>query len=352
MAEIEALAPGGRQPAVIEAIKRTPSAHRRARAGRPRARPGRAGGQAAGRPRQRRVQEGRGLPDRGGRRHARRSGHAALAAAAQGPARAGALDAPRASSSSSTRLPARAARARSARAAELATRSLAAARLRHRRPVTGGPDDASGSRARRVASGARLVIAWGGDGTVNGAASARGRQRHSARDRAGRIGQRPGARSGDPARRRPRRSRSRRAVATRAIDAGEMHGSLFFNVAGHRLRRAHRRPAGGARRAPRPARLRAGDASSELRATSPGTIRFATLRRRRPRAHGRHRDRRAVHRAGELTSVRQRRADRAEGAAGRWDDRDRRGRSRNPRCRIMRQIRRSFAARCARAPGC
>lgn len=97
--------------------------------------------------------------------------------------------------------------------------------------VTAGPDDANRFAADAVREEADLVVAWGGDGTVNGAAAGvagtgvplaiipGGSGNGLARDL--RI-------PFDPAR--------AFAVAgggrARAIDAGDLHGSLFFNVAG------------------------------------------------------------------------------------------------------------------------
>lgn len=97
--------------------------------------------------------------------------------------------------------------------------------------VTSGPDDAYRFSREAAASGATLVIAWGGDGTVNGGA-------------AGVAGTGipfaiiPGGSGNGLARdlRIPFDPRAAFTVAatgaTRAIDAGDLHGSLFFNVAG------------------------------------------------------------------------------------------------------------------------
>jgi len=97
--------------------------------------------------------------------------------------------------------------------------------------VTTGPADANRFAQEAVAAHADVVVAWGGDGTVNGAA-------------AGVVGTGvplaiiPGGSGNglardltipfDPA-------RAFEVAATgnvRAIDAGDLHGSLFFNVAG------------------------------------------------------------------------------------------------------------------------
>jgi YegS/Rv2252/BmrU family lipid kinase len=97
--------------------------------------------------------------------------------------------------------------------------------------VTSGPEDAYRLSCEAAASNVDLVIAWGGDGTVNGAASAiagtgiplaivpGGSGNGLARDLL--IPFNPTAAFTVAAR-----------GATRAIDGGELHGSLFFNVAG------------------------------------------------------------------------------------------------------------------------
>lgn len=97
--------------------------------------------------------------------------------------------------------------------------------------VTTGPTDANRFAREAVAAGVDLVVAWGGDGTVNGAAAGvastgvplaivpGGSGNGLARDLALPF---------DPA-------QALAVAATgrvRAIDAGDLHGSLFFNVAG------------------------------------------------------------------------------------------------------------------------
>ncbi len=81
MAEVEALAPGGRHQAVIEAIKTHAKRHRRLALVGHEPDLGELAARLLGARGTHRVQEGRGLPDRGRRRHARRPGHAALDAA-------------------------------------------------------------------------------------------------------------------------------------------------------------------------------------------------------------------------------------------------------------------------------
>lgn len=97
--------------------------------------------------------------------------------------------------------------------------------------LTTGPDDANRFAKEAVANHADVVVAWGGDGTVNGAAAGvagtgiplaiipAGSGNGLARDLTIPF---------DPA-------RALEVAATgrvRAIDAGDLHGSLFFNVAG------------------------------------------------------------------------------------------------------------------------
>lgn len=97
--------------------------------------------------------------------------------------------------------------------------------------VTGGPTDANRFALDAVAQKADLVVVWGGDGTVNGGAAAvagtgiplaivpGGSGNGLARDLSIPF---------DPA-------KALTIAATggaRAIDAGDLHGSLFFNVAG------------------------------------------------------------------------------------------------------------------------
>jgi YegS/Rv2252/BmrU family lipid kinase len=97
--------------------------------------------------------------------------------------------------------------------------------------VTTGPNDANRFAVEAVAAKADVVVAWGGDGTVNGAA-------------AGVAGTGiplaivPGGSGNGLARDLvipfdPAQALTIAATGqTRAIDAGDLHGSLFFNVAG------------------------------------------------------------------------------------------------------------------------
>jgi YegS/Rv2252/BmrU family lipid kinase len=115
--------------------------------------------------------------------------------------------------------------------------------------ITTGPNDASAFAREAVRSGVDLVIAWGGDGTVNGVASA-------AAGTATAFAIIPGGSGNGLARdlRVPLNAADAFAVAahgaTRSIDAGDLHGSLFFNVAGigFDARIAARLAAPGARR--------------------------------------------------------------------------------------------------------
>ena len=105
--------------------------------------------------------------------------------------------------------------------------------------VTTGPGHASEATRRACAAGATLVVAWGGDGTMNEVARVlafgpvalalvpAGSGNGLARD----LGV-------------PRDPRAALAVATAGrpwrIDVGDVNGELFFNVAGAGPRRAHR----------------------------------------------------------------------------------------------------------------
>ena len=97
--------------------------------------------------------------------------------------------------------------------------------------VTESPTDASRFARDAVSSGANLVVAWGGDGTINGAGSALAGTSLP-------LGIVPGGSGNGLARdlglpREPARALAVAATGReRAIDAGELQGSLFFNIAG------------------------------------------------------------------------------------------------------------------------
>ena len=97
--------------------------------------------------------------------------------------------------------------------------------------VTSGPDSAHRLAREGVDANCDLVVAWGGDGTVNGAASA-------VAETTVPLAIIPGGSGNGLARDLSIPLNARQAFtiaatgATRAIDAGDLHGSLFFNVAG------------------------------------------------------------------------------------------------------------------------
>ena len=115
--------------------------------------------------------------------------------------------------------------------------------------ITTGPADAQRFAAEALDDGHELVVAWGGDGTVNGVGAALTGSRVA-------MGVIPGGSGNGLARDLglPLDAAAAFAVAatgrTRAIDVGELNGSLFFNVAGIGLdaRIAGRMAAPGARR--------------------------------------------------------------------------------------------------------
>lgn len=96
---------------------------------------------------------------------------------------------------------------------------------------TTGPADAQRYASAAVDAGHELVVAWGGDGTVNGVASGLSGSEVA-------LGIVPAGSGNGLARdlEIPLDVRAALAVAatgtTRAIDVGELNGSLFFNVAG------------------------------------------------------------------------------------------------------------------------
>jgi diacylglycerol kinase (ATP) len=97
--------------------------------------------------------------------------------------------------------------------------------------LTGGPGDAYRFSGEAVAANLDLVVGWGGDGTINGTASG-----VAGTDIP--VGIVPGGSGNGLARDlgipfNPTAALTIAATgSTRAIDAGELHGSLFFNVAG------------------------------------------------------------------------------------------------------------------------
>ena len=97
--------------------------------------------------------------------------------------------------------------------------------------ITTGPSDAYRFSSEAVVAGTDLVIAWGGDGTVNGVAAGVASSGIP-------LAIIPGGSGNGLARdlALPFNPTAALAIAaggqTRAIDAGDLHGSLFFNVAG------------------------------------------------------------------------------------------------------------------------
>ena len=97
--------------------------------------------------------------------------------------------------------------------------------------ITNGPEDAHRFTQAGLANGADLVVAWGGDGTVNGVASALAGTQIP-------LAIIPGGSGNGLARdlRIPLNARLALELAgngtSRAIDAGDLNGCLFFNVAG------------------------------------------------------------------------------------------------------------------------
>jgi diacylglycerol kinase (ATP) len=115
--------------------------------------------------------------------------------------------------------------------------------------VTQGPDDAYRFSREAVHTGFGLVAAWGGDGTVNGCASA-------VAGTGVPLAIIPGGSGNGLARDLNIPLNATKALhiaatgGVRSIDAGDLHGSLFFNVAGvgFDARIADRLAAPGARR--------------------------------------------------------------------------------------------------------
>ena len=178
---------------------------------------------------------------------------------------------------------------RGARRAELAP---AAARARAAKPARCSSPSAAVTRAswprRRVARGARLVIAWGGDGTVNEVASALLSDRDAARHRPVGLGQRPGARA---RRATPARARAIAAALARGA-ARDRRRRAGRPAVLQRRRRRIRRPRRGVLRSRSRRAARPGRATSRITARELLTYRPATYRDRF--GGGDSRDRRAL----------------------------------------------------------
>ncbi|HEX8030915.1 MAG TPA: diacylglycerol kinase family protein, partial [Vicinamibacterales bacterium] len=114
---------------------------------------------------------------------------------------------------------------------DLATRVLTAHHYDTEVRVTSGPTDAYRFASQAALDRVDLVAAWGGDGTINGAASAVAGTGIP-------LAIIPGGSGNGLARdlRIPFDAAAALTVAAtggvRSIDAGDLHGSLFFNVAG------------------------------------------------------------------------------------------------------------------------
>lgn len=114
---------------------------------------------------------------------------------------------------------------------DLATSILTAHHYETEVRITGGPTDAYRFASEAAAAKVDLVAAWGGDGTVNGAASAVAGTGIP-------FAIIPGGSGNGLARDllipfKPAEALTVAATGVvRAIDAGDLHGSLFFNVAG------------------------------------------------------------------------------------------------------------------------
>ena len=152
--------------------------------------------------------------------------------------------------SSSIRSPAARARGRRARARSWRSAVVDA----HGDPVEVLLTEARRPRARagagrRCARGARLVLAWGGDGTINEVASALAFGDVPLGIVPGRIGQRPGARARRASAGRSARSPTRCRRCRGRWIVGEIDGRLFVEHRRHRLRRARRRGSSRPRRA-------------------------------------------------------------------------------------------------------
>ena len=113
----------------------------------------------------------------------------------------------------------------------IAARVLEGAGVTHRIQLTERPNHAYDLAAAAVEAGATLVIAWGGDGTINEVAQAVAFREVS-------LGLVPGGSGNGFARElkipfNPERAlRHALAAADRPLDVGEIAGRMFFNVAG------------------------------------------------------------------------------------------------------------------------
>jgi diacylglycerol kinase (ATP) len=97
--------------------------------------------------------------------------------------------------------------------------------------VTSGPSDAFDFATTAAKNGVELLVAWGGDGTVNGVACAAAAANVAFAIVPGGSGNGLARDLGVPFN--PAAALELAATGpTRRIDAGELHGSLFFNVAG------------------------------------------------------------------------------------------------------------------------
>jgi diacylglycerol kinase (ATP) len=97
--------------------------------------------------------------------------------------------------------------------------------------ITTGPDDAQGFASAAVDAGHQLVVAWGGDGTVNGVGAALAGTTVAMAIIPGGSGNGLARDLGVPLDA-PSAFEVAGRGTNRAIDAGELNGSLFFNVAG------------------------------------------------------------------------------------------------------------------------
>lgn len=97
--------------------------------------------------------------------------------------------------------------------------------------VTNGPTDAFDFASAAAKDGAELLVAWGGDGTVNGVAAAAAQSGAAFAIVPGGSGNGLARDLGLPFN--PAAALTVAASGqTRRIDAGDLHGALFFNVAG------------------------------------------------------------------------------------------------------------------------